>query len=557
VGIKVPFVADVSGFLRGTADMEDALEDVADSLDDLARTDSRAVEGDLQNVGAAAERAGEDVEDLGKRFIDLSRVDTSGVEAEVKEIGTAGDAAAEKLETSFKSAFDTLKAEGRTASQRTKADLQDTGTAGSATMQEFKQEAKQNVSETISSFNGSASSAVDAIQGTLGGLVSALGPAGIVGVAAAGIGIGLARSMFGKSQEAAEAFRSRVLDIFDELRESGDITPEFKSDTLAGIISDAEQLSKAFDVDNVKDFQDVLNDTGLSVGQLQTYFSGLTGDASELERAQSLLEQQVLALHDALLDPSASLSQQTQARDQITAIGVLNAALDDQGSAYADARTKAELLNQLMPETTDAAKDEAQAHEESAAALVSENEQLRIAAGLKGDAVANELDMRDALDAVTKARKDNGQSLSKNTEAGRDNLRAIKNAIDGITDYGDALVDNGTSSKTATRLMEEQEQVLVNKVAKAFGISEKAAKTYIERLGGIPPAKDTKVTVDDHGTAKKTADEIDNTIPEFKDLPIRVTYTPDPNLIKDIQKHLNSYTYGVKVYTRPGKNVPQ
>jgi predicted transcriptional regulator len=521
VAIKIPFIADVTAFLGGTRKLEESLDDVADSLDDIGT-------------------AGSDVE--------------RKVGSDLDGVARAADDSADKISRSFRDAFNDVEAAGRTSSRKVKADVDDVGHKGSATLQEFSSEAKQNVAESVSSFNGSASSAVDAIQSTFGGLVSALGPAGLVGAAAIGVGIGFARSLFSKSQEAAEEFRGRVLDIFEELRSSaGDISPEFKMDTLAGIISDAEELKKAFDVDNLDDFRAVLDQTGLSVGQLQTYFSGLTGDAGELAGAQSLLEEQVISLHDALLDPTASLTQQTQARDQITAIRSLQEALDDQGNAYGDARAKADLLNQLMPATTDAAEAEAGARRDSADALGSENEQLRISAGLKGDAVANELDMRDALDDVTKARKDNGESLSKHTAAGRDNLRAVRHAMDGIKAYGDALVDNGAKSGTATKKMEDQEKVLVHKVAKAFGISETAAKAYIKTLGGIPPAKDTKVTVSDHGTAKSTANTIDHAIPDHMDLPVKVTYKPSDTVLKQIQRHLNSYTFKVDVDARPGQ----
>jgi hypothetical protein len=36
---------------------------------------------------------------------------------------------------------------------------------------------------------------------------------------------------------------------------------------------------------------------------------------------------------------------------------------------------------------------------------------------------------------------------------------------------------------------------------------------------------------------------------------VRVTYTPDPKIIAQIQKHLNSYTFTVPVNARPGQPV--
>lgn len=492
MAIKIPFIADVDGFLRGTRDLEESLDDVADALDDIST-------------------AGSDVD--------------AKVGGDLKDAAKTADASAEKISKSFKTAFREVEAAGRTSSRKVRAEVDDVGDKGSATLREFSSEAKQNVGETLASFDGSVSSGVDAVQGTVGGLVTALGPAGMIGAAVIGVGIGLARNMFSKSQEAAEAFRERVLSIFEELRESGGtISPEFKMDTLAGIISDAEQLKEAFDVDNVEDFQQMLDQTGLTVGQLQTYFAGLTGDAGELTQAQILLTQQLGFLGSALQDPTASLAQQGHIRNQIIAIDTLRAALSEQGNAYSDARAKQDLLNQLMPETSEATDDNTGAVEGNTAALIGNNEQQRIAAGLKAGAVGNELDMRDALDAVSEAQDKNGDSLSKSTAAGRDNLRAVQNAMKGIQDYGDALVDTGTDSDVATRKMRTQENVLVKQVAKAFGITETKARHYIKTLGGIPPAKDTKVTVDDKGTAKRTSDRVDAAA---KDRSTTVTVDPD------------------------------
>jgi hypothetical protein len=103
--------------------------------------------------------------------------------------------------------------------------------------------------------------------------------------------------------------------------------------------------------------------------------------------------------------------------------------------------------------------------------------------------------------------------------------------------------------------MEDQEKVLVQKVAKAFKIGDTAAAAYIKTLGGIPPAKDTKVTVSDNGTAKTTANTIKTTIPDHMEIPVKVTYKPSDAVLKQIQRHFNSYTFTVDVNARPG--IPQ
>jgi hypothetical protein len=563
VAIKIPFLADVTKFLAGTKDLEEALGDVVDSLDDVTEAGDDVdtkVASSLDDVAKAADDASRKVDDLATDLDGVSKVDTGTVESELKEIGTAADTAAEKLDTSFKTAFDTLKREGKTATDKAQKDLKDTGDTGVNTMREFKDEAKSNLSETVSSFDGSASSAVDAIQGTLGGLVAALGPAGVVGVAAAGVGIGMARSLFAKSQEAAEEFRERVLSIFEELRSSGgDISPEFKADALAEIVSDAERLQEVFGSKNLADFQTLLKDTGLSAGELRTYFSGLTGDAGDLATAQSLLGHELETLQALMLDPTASLTEQANTRARIEAISTLKGALDDQGNAFSDARTKQQLLNDLMPESTDATEDQAEATKKAAEALADENEKLRENADLKGDAVISELDMLDAIDDVTKARKDNGKSLDTNTTKGRDNIRAVKDGVDAINEFGDAQISAGKDTDTVNRKLKTQEDALVNKVAKAFGITKKQAHDYIRELGGIPRRKDTDVKVDDNNTIQKTK----NRIAGIKGKEVPLTVRPDMPSEAQMQRTINAYYSGLSIKVpveldryKSGKAVP-
>lgn len=137
--IKIDFVSNVSRFVRGTKDAEKALDDVADSLDDMVKdgdTAERQLERNFSEIADAAKKADKQIDNIG----DDSR----------KSFG---------------------KASGATS--------------------EFKDEAKSNFSEVTSSFDGSMSSIQDLAQGTLGGLAATdLPGVGIAaGIAAAGIGL--------------------------------------------------------------------------------------------------------------------------------------------------------------------------------------------------------------------------------------------------------------------------------------------------------------------------------------------------------------------------------
>lgn len=545
MAIKVPFVAEVSSFIKGTADMVRSLGNVSDSLDEVANTDVD-VSG-IEELGEAADAAGLKVTGLGEELDTLNRADTSGLESELKEIGAAGDAAAEKLEHSFKSAFDVLQAEGRTASRKTKADVKDVGDEGSRTMQEFSQEAKANVSETVSSFDGSASSAVDAIQGTFGGLVSALGPAGVVGVAAAGIGIGFAKSLFGKAQEEAEALREQVSSLFQEMAANkGVISDAFKADAIRDLIDDAEKLKDAFGTDDLDKINASFKELNLSAEDQRVIFAGLVGDATDMAAAQAVVNEEQAKWFEILNNPQASATQRADARQRIEFLSQIETQYRTQSGVIEDAASKQDLYSDSVRAGTEATDD-------SNESLKSKNETLRENADLTNEAVTSELDLLDALDGVTKAGKENGKSLNKNTEAGRDNLRAIDEARKGIIEYGDAMTDSGKSSAATTKEMDKQERVLISKVMRAFGLTEKEARSYVKTLGGIPPAKETKVHVDDKGSAKKTQERIDN----IKSSGVPVPIEPDmSHFNSSVTKYLNGQKYYVTVYARTGKAAP-
>ena len=89
------------------------------------------------------------------------------------------------------------------------------------TVEEIGNEAKQNAAETFSSFDGSAQSFVDGIQGTLGGLVSSLGPIGLAAGAAGALGIGLINGALQNGTENTEQFQQDVSDLTQTLIDAG------------------------------------------------------------------------------------------------------------------------------------------------------------------------------------------------------------------------------------------------------------------------------------------------------------------------------------------------
>lgn len=88
-------------------------------------------------------------------------------------------------------------------------------------VEELGNEAKANLSETVSSFRGDAESVVDIVQGTLGGVIADLGPAGLAAGAASAAGIGLLTAKLQEVAERAEEARQEAVDLANQIVEAG------------------------------------------------------------------------------------------------------------------------------------------------------------------------------------------------------------------------------------------------------------------------------------------------------------------------------------------------
>lgn len=187
--IKIDFISNVTSFLRGTKDTEQALEDVADSLDDVVRDGDRATEK------------------LERGFRDLAR-QAEKTEDSVKDVGEKG-----------------FKAAGENVSN-------------------FKDEAVQNFSEVASSFSGNVEDMASGVQGLTGGLASALTP---------GIGIpiailGAAAAVFLENwRKSAEESEERISSMYDDMLESGEgfLSAQFLQQGIATIFGDPEKIKLA------------------------------------------------------------------------------------------------------------------------------------------------------------------------------------------------------------------------------------------------------------------------------------------------------------------------
>jgi hypothetical protein len=154
--LVVRFLSDVQGFLRGTDDMADALDDTARDLDRVA---------------------------------------------------DKGDASARQLAQAFDRAGDSMKRDMRDASRKSQDAISETG-------KEAGQEFASNLGEAISSGDVSGT-----LAGTVGGLAATMGATGPIGLGLAGLGA-LAAGVWGAMSKGAEDAANAAQLAFDQLHDN-------------------------------------------------------------------------------------------------------------------------------------------------------------------------------------------------------------------------------------------------------------------------------------------------------------------------------------------------
>lgn len=225
-GIVINFLADVKDFLRGTSNVEDAFDDVADSLDVVVKEGDQAtgkLEDSFKDLAKAAKKSGDD-------------------------IGT-------DLKRGFK------EAEGG--------------------VQDLKEESISTAKESAASFDGSAESIVDAFQEVAANAFVGFGAAGIAAGLAAAAGIGFASTAILDAEENAKVARDRVRELGLAIIDSGEGSAvlDYVTENLKNIVTNSDDATKKFkDILALsKKFPALADDVGL----MAVAFSG-NSDAADV-----------------------------------------------------------------------------------------------------------------------------------------------------------------------------------------------------------------------------------------------------------------------------------
>jgi hypothetical protein len=268
-GLSLDITANTREAVRGAKDIGDALGDVADSLDDLAKDGSKSTDklersfDDTRKETAKVERGFKDLADTAKR-----------------ESNTAGDAIGRNVKRGTDDAQDGIK--------------------------EIGNEAASTAKESAASFDGSAASIGDAFQEVAANAFSSFGPAGLIAGVAAAAGIGVVFAQMEKGKEETQEFKETVAELTAELIETG------KTGGPA----------LEFVVDKLKELATVSEDGETSLEDLRKTADGAKRPFDDLAQAYSGMDENLDDLVKTNEDLLDSLNDQAGAIDTTTSAGV-------------------------------------------------------------------------------------------------------------------------------------------------------------------------------------------------------------------------------------------
>lgn len=333
---------------------------------------------DLDDPARQLEDVGDNARDMGRQVDDatdeLRRLATQGRDAErelermshaLDDAGDEAKDAAKRIDGAFDKIADSSKANLRNVGDDANRGMRQ---AGEAT-ETFRDEAKSNLSEVASSFTGSMDSAVDVVQGTLGGIVGDLGPVGAAVGAAGAAAVGL---IYTKIQEAREAVKELAGDLIDAGGRLG-------VDDIFSRISD-KVLENESDVRRLVDLSKQL---GLAAGDVAVAFSGNTREIDafmeQLERGKSTVADQRAAF-TAMVD---DLGQAPDVFDRSTeAVAAQDAAIVQLQRAlqpYRDQAAKAEEAQRLFAEATGVALETLNNYQDALGQVAGSNDDVATA----------------------------------------------------------------------------------------------------------------------------------------------------------------------------------
>lgn len=376
------------------------------------------------------------------------------------DMGKDGEKGGDRIEDALRSAQRETKDTKREIEDLSR-ELEDAGRSGSrigdgvkagaqkadGAVREFSEEAKQNLSETVSSFRGEGEDIAQIVQDTFGGVVSSLGPIGMAAGVAGAAGIGLLLAQFEKAQESEEEFREKVRELAEELIETGGI-----GETSIGYIAD--QLRElALETDpgalSLAKIRREAERLGLDFKDLATAYAGGT----------SALEEQIEVLDDLITE------EQQRYAEGINQYNQYSGAIDTTSKNLKEQR---DALQRVAEATEDARQQEEDYITTGAAALAARGEaaealqsELNSAIGTWGEYHDAETGATDpaAYISAMQARIDATSNFNSNVQTLASEFGLSFEETQSILDQGvdfapmlQSIIDSGLSAQFAAQV---------------------------------------------------------------------------------------------------------
>jgi hypothetical protein len=254
-GINLDANLGVKGFVKGTKDMEDALEGVADELESVGKSGENELDSLTDKIKAAKKAA----DDAAKSGSDM------------------GDG--------FKKGTD----------------------KASDGLDDLNQNAKSNLKEVTASFDGSAESIADGFQGLAAEAFEGFGVAGVLAGAAIAAGIGLATKSFEDATARTEEYKAKVAELSQAYIESGKIG-ELSAEQ---VIEKFKELATTTE-DGAINLRDIKKAADTSANSFEDLADALAGNTDNLDK---LIESEKERLK--VLQQQANYDPITQAQEEI------------------------------------------------------------------------------------------------------------------------------------------------------------------------------------------------------------------------------------------------
>ncbi|WP_413450207.1 hypothetical protein AA0Y32_06015 [Georgenia phoenicis] len=529
-GIQIDFVSDVSKFIAGTKDIEGALDNVADSLDDVAKEGEQAGKKAGDGLKDGLEKGAKDTEDALKDVENTAKRELDNVGDHAKDAGDELEKAADGSEKKFRQSFDAVAADSKTTGDKVGRNIKSGMDEGERATDTFKQEAGQNFSETMSSFDGSLEGLIDGIQGTFGGIIADMGPAGMVGGAFIAAGIGLGVAFLQQSADKAAEVKDQVIALADAINEAGgninDIDWEAQFREFGNTIADPKSWFEPWQEASKTNAEVIAEDAERLGLTYETLFRGLAGSSQdaaiamgEIDGAMDSARAEAQRLHDEGMDPMDAAVQAG-----VISLQDLRGRLEDAAAATENA-TEIEELHQQALEGSEAALLAYNEQMEEKLDLLQEDADLNMSAAEANAAWAQQtmdnvkaleeinglIDTstqatRDQTDAVT----DGGTALDLYTEAGQKaNETLIGTAEAGWSMIESARQQGATTDQLRTKTQSARDEFI--RTATQMGLTERAARELADEYGLIPSQIETTAILD-ATTALTRAEALDRTL---------------------------------------------